>query len=85
MKKYGTDSRGPRQPEAAEPGRRTPARSSLRLAATLAFAGFVVSVVAGLFHADTASANDHPATFRSTPAAAFGRRSTWPSSPAWRC
>jgi hypothetical protein len=35
----------------------------LRLAATLAFAGFVVSLVAGLFHADTASANDHPATF----------------------
>ncbi|MFF2032544.1 hypothetical protein [Arthrobacter sp. NPDC058192] len=63
MKKSAADSQGPRQAAAAEPGRRPPVRSGLRLAATLAFAGFVVSVVAGLFHADSASANDHPATF----------------------
>ena len=44
----------------------------MRLAGTLAFAGFAVSVVAGLLHADTASANDHPATF-----AEYARSGIW--------
>jgi len=44
----------------------------LRLAAALAFAGFVVSVVAGVFHADSARANDHPATF-----AEYARSDIW--------
>jgi hypothetical protein len=44
----------------------------LRLAASLVFAGFVVSLVAGLFHADSASANDHPVTF-----AEYARSGIW--------
>ena len=64
MEKYGTaDNQSPQPAASAEPGRPSPARAPLRLAATLAFAGFSVSVVAGLLHADTASANDHEATF----------------------
>ena len=73
MKKFGTqDSHTPRPGASAEPGRLAPLRAPLRLAATLAFAGFAVSVIAGLFHADTASANDHPATF-----AEYARSGIW--------
>lgn len=36
---------------------------SLRVAATLSLAGVVVSLLAGVFHADAASANDHVASF----------------------
>ena len=73
MTKFGTEdsqSRPPANP--AELGRLSPPRAPLRLAATLAFAGFAVSVVAGLFHADAASANDHPATF-----AEYARSGIW--------
>jgi hypothetical protein len=73
MKKFGTDDRQNPQPAAsAEPTRVPPPRSQLRLAATLTFAGFVVSLVAGLFHADSANANDHPATF-----AEYARSGIW--------
>ena len=71
MKKYGTDH-DPRPAVSAGSGRPSSARAPLRLAATLAFAGFVLSVVAGLLHADTASANDHPATF-----AEYARSGIW--------
>ncbi|SDK61641.1 hypothetical protein [Arthrobacter sp. ok362] len=73
MKKFGPqDSHTPRPSAAAEPGRLAPLRAPLRLAATLAFTGFAVSVIAGLLHADTASANDHPATF-----AEYARSGIW--------
>lgn len=71
MKKFGTEgSQSPRPADSAEPGQPPPAR--LRLGSALAFAGFAVSVVAGLFHADSASANDHPATF-----AEYARSGIW--------
>ena len=38
-------------------------RTALRMSATLLFAGVVVTLVAGLFHADAANANDHVASF----------------------
>ena len=44
-------------------GSRTVHRGALRSAATLIFGGVVISLVAGLFHADAASANDHVASF----------------------
>ena len=73
MKKFGTqDSHAPRPGASAGPGQLSSLRAPLRLAATLAFAGFAVSVIAGLFHADTASANDHPATF-----AEYARSGIW--------
>ena len=73
MKKFGTqDSQTPRPGASAGPARRSPPRAQLCLAATLAFAGFAVSVIAGLLHADTASANDHPATF-----AEYARSGIW--------
>lgn len=73
MKKFGAqDSRTPRPVASAGSGRPSPSRASLRLAAILAFAGFAVSVVAGLFHADSASANDHPAAFLE-----YTRSSVW--------
>ncbi len=46
-----------------QPGAGTADRKALRLSAALLFAGVVVSLVAGLFHADAASANDHVASF----------------------
>ncbi|MEV5050959.1 hypothetical protein [Arthrobacter sp. LAR12-1-1.1] len=73
MKKFGTqDGHSPRPAASAESGRPSPPRGPLRLAATLAFAGFAVSVIAGLLHADTATANDHPATF-----AEYARSGIW--------
>src|SRR6476469_9445375 len=73
MKKFGTEDRQSPQPAASEqPVRLPPPRAQLRLAGTLAFAGFAVSVIAGLLHADTASANDHPATF-----AEYARSGIW--------
>ena len=61
MKKLGTEgSQSPRPADSAEPGQPPPAR--LRLGSALAFAGFAVSVVAGRFLAESASANGHPAT-----------------------
>ena len=73
MKKSGPqDSAVPRTGASAEPGPAAPPRSQLRLAGTFAFAGFAVSAIAGLFHADSASANDHPATF-----AEYARSSIW--------
>ena len=66
------DSATPRTGASAEPGTVSPPRSQLRLAATLAFAGFAVSAIAGLFHTDSAIANDHPATF-----AEYARSSIW--------
>jgi len=71
MKKYGTDH-NPRPAASAESGRPSSARAPLRMAATLAFTGFALSVVAGLLHADTASANNHPATFTE-----YARSSIW--------
>ncbi|QDY91737.1 hypothetical protein E7Y32_07585 [Arthrobacter sp. UKPF54-2] len=56
----------------AGPARPAPPRAPLRLAATLAFAGVVVSLLAGLFHADSANANDHAATF-----AEYARSGIW--------
>lgn len=44
-------------------GSRTVDRGALRIAAMLIFGGVVISLVAGLFHADAASANDHVASF----------------------
>ena len=44
-------------------GSRAVDRRALRSAATLIFGGVVISLVAGLFHADAASANDHVASF----------------------
>lgn len=73
MRMSGTqDSNTPRQAASAGPDQHSGLRAPLRLAATLAFAGFAVSVIAGLFHADTASANDHPATF-----AEYARSGIW--------
>ena len=73
MKKFGLQDGQPSRPGvAAEPGRVPPSRAPLRLAGTLAFSGFAVSVVAGFLHADTASANDHPATF-----AEYARSGIW--------
>ncbi len=66
------DSHTPRHDASAGPEQLSSLRAPLRLAATLAFAGFAVSVIAGLFHADTASANDHPATF-----AEYARSGIW--------
>jgi hypothetical protein len=72
-KKFGTQPGQTPQPEvSAEPGRLPPSRGPLRLAATLVFAGFAVSVIAGLFHADTANANNHAATF-----AEYARSGIW--------
>ncbi|WP_427129178.1 hypothetical protein [Pseudarthrobacter sp. S9] len=56
----------------AGPGSPTGEGNALRLGATRLFTGVVVSLVAGLFHADSASANDHPATF-----AEYARSSIW--------
>jgi hypothetical protein len=73
MKKFeAEDSHSQPTAAPAEPGRLSTSSGPLRLAATLAFAGFVVSVVAGLFHAESASANDHPATF-----AEYARSGIW--------
>jgi hypothetical protein len=72
MKKFGIANQGPRQAAAAEGERQAPVRAGLRLAATLAFAGFAISVVAGLLHADSANANDHPAAFL-----AYARSGVW--------
>lgn len=47
-------------------------RSQLRLAATVLFSGVVVSLLAGSLHADSASANDHPAAF-----AAYAASGIW--------
>ncbi|MGM9470849.1 DUF4386 family protein [Pseudarthrobacter sp. YS3] len=44
-------------------GQQTTDRRSLRLAATLLVAGVVVSVAAGLLHAESHDANDHVASF----------------------
>lgn len=67
MKRTSTD-RTPGPPD--RPPR--PAPALLRLAGALAFAGFAVSVAAGVFHADSANANDHPASF-----AEYARSSVW--------
>lgn len=73
MKKRRTNDGGTRGPATSARARRPPIeRNQLRLAATLIFAGVAVSVVAGLFHADSADANDHPATF-----AEYARSSIW--------
>jgi hypothetical protein len=61
-----------RPPVLAEPGTGTAARTTVRLAATLLFAGVVISLAAGFFHADSASANDHQATF-----AEYARSGIW--------
>jgi hypothetical protein len=45
-----------------------------RLSATLIFVGFLFSVFVGLFHAEGASANDHPAVF-----AAYAASAIWAS------
>lgn len=55
-----------------EPDSPAPLRSPLRLAATLLFAGVLVSLLAGLFHPDNTNANDHAAAF-----------SEYASSAAW--
>ncbi|MFT4468847.1 hypothetical protein ACMX2H_02960 [Arthrobacter sulfonylureivorans] len=55
-----------------DPSSPAPLRSPLRLAATLLFAGVLVSLLAGLFHPDNANANDHAAAF-----------SEYASSAAW--
>jgi len=73
MEEFGTaDNQGPRPTASGGPERLPPLRAPLRLAATLAFTGFAVSVIAGLLHADIASANDHPATF-----AEYARSGIW--------
>ena len=73
MRMFGTqDSNVPRQDALVGPEQLSSLRAPLRLAATLAFAGFAVSVIAGLFHADTVNANDHPATF-----AEYARSGIW--------
>ncbi|HET9349579.1 MAG TPA: hypothetical protein VFO13_10600 [Arthrobacter sp.] len=51
-------------------------RSQLRLAATVLFSGVVVSLLAGSLHADSASANDHPAAF-----AAYAASGIWTAVP----
>jgi hypothetical protein len=64
MEHLPTDDGGTRPPAAlTKAGPRTADRTALRLSATLLFAGVVVSLGAGLFHADAASANDHVASF----------------------
>ena len=73
MENFGTaDSQSPRPTASDGPERLPSLRAPLRLAATVAFAGFVVSIIAGLFHADSASANDHLATF-----AEYARNGIW--------
>lgn len=73
MKKSRTGHGGSRYPAASVRAERPPIEGNqLRLAATLLFAGVVVSLGAGLFHADSADANDHPATF-----AEYARSSIW--------
>ncbi|MFF2244961.1 DUF4386 family protein [Arthrobacter sp. NPDC058130] len=73
MEEFGTaDSQRPGPTASDQPERLRPTRGPLRLAATLAFAGFAVSVISGLLHADTASANDHAATF-----AEYARSGIW--------
>ncbi|MDN4643099.1 DUF4386 family protein [Arthrobacter sp. PsM3] len=73
MEKFGAQDSPTQHPAGpARPGRLPSSRAPLRLAANLAFAGFAVSLVAGLFHADSASANDHPATF-----AEYARSGIW--------
>jgi len=73
MKQLGSEGNQSSRPDSpAASGRRTPHRAPLHLAAALAFAGVVVSLVAGLFHADSANANDHPATF-----AEYARSTIW--------
>lgn len=64
---YGTIRR-----MADRPGPHPTNLRTLRLSATLVFTGVLVSLVAGLFHADSASANDHPAAF-----AAYAASSAW--------
>jgi hypothetical protein len=73
MENLPADDGGTRRPAVlTEPGTGTAARTTVRLAATLLFAGVVVSLAAGVFHADSASANDHPATF-----AEYARSGIW--------
>ncbi len=72
MKKFNTEGSQWSPAAQAPPRQQPPVRASLRLAASLVFSGFVVSLVAGLFHADTADANNHPVTF-----AAYARSSVW--------
>lgn len=73
MKKSRTGHGGSRYPAASVRAERPPIEGNqLRLAATLLFAGVVVSLGAGLFHADSADANDHAATF-----AEYARSSIW--------
>jgi hypothetical protein len=57
----GTGAFRPGDPRTAAP--RTLDSSPYRLAATLLFAGVVVSLVAGILHPERASANDHVAAF----------------------
>lgn len=71
MKRIPTDYGATAHP-AVPPETKLPGKTALRLSATLLFAGVVVSLVAGLFHADSASANDHPAAF-----AAYAASSVW--------
>ena len=51
------------RPSGVLAGSQTAGRSQLRLAATFLFSGVAVSLLAGSLHADSASANDHPAAF----------------------
>ncbi|MDQ0755128.1 DUF4386 family protein [Arthrobacter sp. B3I4] len=69
-----TSTKGSQRPPAGPAPAVRPAESlaPLRLAGTLALTGFVVSLAAGLFHAESADANDHPAAF-----AAYARSSVW--------
>ena len=71
MNNLPADDGGTRQPPVPA-GPRTPGSSPLRLAATLLFSGVAVSLLAGLFHADSASANDHLAAF-----AAYAASGIW--------
>lgn len=64
---YGDTSR-PTVPPETQPAD----RNALRLSATLLVTGVVVSLVSGLFHADSASANDHAASF-----AVYAASSIW--------
>ncbi|HEX9227786.1 MAG TPA: hypothetical protein VF885_14205, partial [Arthrobacter sp.] len=57
------DSGTTRSVPLAGSGSRTLDRGALRSASMLIFCGVVISLVAGLFHADAASANDHFASF----------------------
>jgi hypothetical protein len=71
MKKIPAEYGTPRR-SADPPGMKPANLTALRLSATLLFAGVLVSLVAGLFHADSANANDHSAAF-----AAYAASSVW--------